>query len=148
MNHSFYFFAIKRLVTMQWINTSRKTGNCAGNANGRRSTVNMNQKGKVTHGESNKLTKRKSWVAKIKSVFQTKQRDKSSSIKKEKMLRQTPEVLPFLQIHDDSILLKDGVMDILQIQTKNIHALNDTDLNVLLMNRTRFLRSYFRSYKE
>ncbi|WP_010529462.1 hypothetical protein [Lentibacillus jeotgali] len=109
----------------------------------------MNQEDKVTYGESNnKQTKRKSWAAKIKSVFQTKQRDKSSSIKKEKMLRQTPEILPFLQIHDDYILLKDGVMDILQIQTKNIHALNDADLNVLLMNRTRFLRSYFRSYKE
>ncbi|QKY71348.1 hypothetical protein [Lentibacillus sp. CBA3610] len=109
----------------------------------------MSQDGKVTHGESNnKQTKRRQWGTKIKSVFQTKQRDKSSSIKKDKMLRQTPEILPFIQMHDDHILLKNGVMDILQIQTKNIHALNDTDLNVLLMNRTRFLRSYFRSYKE
>jgi len=109
----------------------------------------MSQEDKRTSGESNdKQTNRRSWATKIKRIFQTKQRDKSSSIKKEKMLRQTPEILPFLQTHVDYILLKDGVMDILQIQTKNIHALNDTDLNVLLMNRTRFLRSYFRSYKE
>jgi len=109
----------------------------------------MSQDDKRTHGESHdKQTNRRSWVAKIKKIFQTKQRDKSSSIKKDKVLRQTPEILPFIQMHDDHILLKDGVMDIMQIQTKNIHALNDTDLNVLLMNRTRFLRSYFRSYKE
>ncbi|TFJ91546.1 hypothetical protein [Lentibacillus salicampi] len=109
----------------------------------------MSQEDKMTSGESHdKQTNRGSWTTKIKSVFQTKQRDKSSNIKKDKMLRQTPEILPFMQMHDDYILLKSGVMDILQIQTKNIHALNDTDLNVLLMNRTRFLRSYFRSYKE
>ncbi|TFJ93114.1 hypothetical protein [Lentibacillus salicampi] len=109
----------------------------------------MSQKDKMTSDESNdKQTNRRSWATKIKSVFQTKQRDESSSIKKERMLRQTPELLPFIQIHDDHILLKNGVMDILQIQTKNIHALNDADLNYLLMIRTRFLRSYFRSYKE
>src|SRR5690625_6370749 len=39
-------------------------------------------------------------------------------------------------------------MDIYQVQTKNIHALNDVDLNYLLLNRAQFLRSYFRSFKE
>ncbi|ALX47549.1 hypothetical protein [Lentibacillus amyloliquefaciens] len=110
----------------------------------------MNQEDKVTYGESNnKQTKRRQWATKIKRIFKMKQDDKTTSGKnKVKMLRQTLEILPFVQIHNDHILLKNGVMDILQIQTKNIHALNDTDLNVLLMNRTRFLRSYFRSYKE
>src|SRR5699024_6756206 len=64
------------------------------------------------------------------------------------MLKQTSNILPFVQIHDDHILLKDGVMDIYQVQTKNIHALNDVDLNYLLLNRAQFLRSYFRSFKE
>ncbi|HLR67170.1 MAG TPA: hypothetical protein VK105_08560 [Virgibacillus sp.] len=68
--------------------------------------------------------------------------------KKETLLKQTSNILPFLQIHDDHILLKDGVMDIFQVQTKNIHALNDVDLNYLLLNQAQFLRSYFRSFKE
>ncbi|HLR43129.1 MAG TPA: hypothetical protein VK067_07835 [Pseudogracilibacillus sp.] len=68
--------------------------------------------------------------------------------KKPNMLKQTSNILPFIQIHDDHILLKDGVMDIYQVQTKNIHALNDFDLNYLLLNRAQFLRSYFRSFKE
>lgn len=88
-------------------------------------------------------------LSKLQEIFQTKQNHKAKSDnKKEKVLRQTPEILPFLQIHDDYIVLKHGVMEILQIETKNIHALNEADLNYLLMNRTRFLRSYFRSYKE
>ncbi|WP_449354678.1 hypothetical protein ACUL41_17825 [Virgibacillus natechei] len=88
-------------------------------------------------------------LSKLQEIFQTNQNHKAKSAnKKEKVLRQTPEILPFLQIHDDYIVLKHGVMEILQIETKNIHALNEADLNYLLMNRTRFLRSYFRSYKE
>ncbi|ASK61360.1 hypothetical protein CFK37_03820 [Virgibacillus phasianinus] len=67
---------------------------------------------------------------------------------KQKLLRQTPEIVPFLQIYDDHILMKEGVMDILQIQTQNIDALNEADLNYLLLKRTQFLRSYFHSYKE
>jgi len=68
--------------------------------------------------------------------------------KKPKLLKQTSAILPFVQIHDEYILLKEGVMDIFQVQTKNIHALNDADLNYLLLNRAQFLRSYFRSFKE
>ncbi|WP_200411777.1 hypothetical protein [Virgibacillus salexigens] len=109
----------------------------------------MNQKNKGTAGESNdKQLNERSWAAKFKQVFKTERHKKTEHTKKEKVLHQTLEILPFLQIHDDYILMKNGVMDILQIQTKNIHALNDADLNYLLMNRTRFLRSYFRSYKE
>ncbi|WP_088051876.1 hypothetical protein [Virgibacillus dakarensis] len=114
----------------------------------------MSQEEKTTHEESNTQKKQHvKWlnqlISKLKGVVLSKQGDQVKlGKKKEKMLRQTPEILPFVQIHDDYILLKNGVMDIFQIQTKNIHALNDADLNYLLMNRTRFLRSYFRSYKE
>src|SRR5699024_11484016 len=68
--------------------------------------------------------------------------------KKPKLLKQASDILPFVQIHDEYILLKEGVMDIFQVQTKNIHALNDADLNYLLLNRAQFLRSYFRSFME
>lgn len=76
------------------------------------------------------------------------QKEMKAQDKKPNMLKQTSNILPFMQIHDDHILLKDGVMDIYQVQTKNIHALNDVDLNYLLLNRAQFLRSYFRSFKE
>lgn len=68
--------------------------------------------------------------------------------KKPRIIKQTSDILPFVQIDDDYILLKEGVMDIFQVQTINIHALNDRDLNYLLLNRAQFLRSYFRSFKE
>jgi len=84
-----------------------------------------------------KLTKRKAF-----------QKEMKAQDKKPNMLKQTSNILPFIQIHDDHILLKEGVMDIFQVQTKNIHALNDVDLNYLLLNRAQFLRSYFRSFKE
>lgn len=67
--------------------------------------------------------------------------------KKDKVLRQTPHILPFLQIHDDYILLKDGVMDILQITSKDLYSLNDQDLQFLLFSEARFLRSYFSAFK-
>jgi len=114
----------------------------------------MSQEEKTTYEESNIQKKRQvkwlnQFLSKLKAMFQRKQDDKEmSGQKKEKVLRQIPEILPFVQIQDDHVILKHGVMDILQIETRNIHALNDADLNYLLMNRTRFLRSYFRSYKE
>src|SRR5699024_12222539 len=76
------------------------------------------------------------------------QKEMKAQDKKPNMLKQTSNILPFMQIHDDYILLKDGVMDIYQVHTKNIHALNEVDLNYLLLNRAQFLRSYFRSFKQ
>lgn len=110
-------------------------------------------KGKVPK----KTTGKKVSIKDIKFIQQFKQklakrkafqREMKAQDKKPNMLKQTANILPFMQIHDDYILLKDGVMDIFQVQTKNIHALNDVDLNYLLLNRAQFLRSYFRSFKE
>src|SRR5699024_3789719 len=82
---------------------------------------------------------------KVKKEFQEGMKEQG---KKPKLLKQASDNLPYVQIHDEYILLKEGVMDIFQVQTKNIHALNDADLNYLLLNRAQFLRSYFRSFKE
>src|SRR5690625_4293847 len=106
---------------------------------------------------SRKNTGKKTSIKQIKLFQQIKQnlakrkafqKEMKAQDKKPNMLKQTSNILPFMQIHDDYILLKDGVMDIYQVQTKNIHALNDVDLNYLLLNRAQFLRSYFRSFKE
>src|SRR5699024_5759930 len=91
------------------------------------------------------LLKKLKHQKKVKKEFQEDMKEQG---KKPKLLKQTSAILPFVQIHDDHILLKEGVMDIFQVQTKNIHALNDADLNYLLLNRAQFLRSYFRSFKE
>lgn len=67
--------------------------------------------------------------------------------KKEKVLRETPYILPFLQIYDDYILLKDGVMDILQVTSKDLYSMNNDDLQYLLLSEAGFLRSYYPSFK-
>lgn len=68
--------------------------------------------------------------------------------KNEKLLRQTSSILPFIQIHNDYILMKDGVMDIFQIESKDLYSLNDDDINFLVMAQGRFYRSYFDSIKQ
>ncbi|WP_246206679.1 hypothetical protein [Virgibacillus ihumii] len=103
--------------------------------------TSLNQK------ETSKKPKKKWFQRKPKKTTEKNQQKKKKA-PKPKVLRQTTEILPFLQIHDDYILMKHGVMDIFQVETKNIHALNDQDINFLLLNRARFLRSYFQSYKE
>src|SRR5699024_11069204 len=110
-------------------------------------------KDKVSRKNSGKKTsiKQIKLFRKIKQKLEKRnafQKEMEAQDKKPNMLKQTSNILPFTQIHDDYILLKDGVMDIYQVQTKNIHALNDVDLNYLLLNRAQFLRSYFRSFKE
>lgn len=80
---------------------------------------------------------------KWKKKNQTKQFQKKRKKKKKKpvVLRQVKEILPFLQIHDNYILTKHGVMDILQIQTKDIYAMNPKDLEILLYSEARMYRS-------
>lgn len=92
--------------------------------------------------------KRRTKIIKSKEQKELEKREKAKKKREGRMLRQTPQVLPFLQIHDDYILLKKGVMDILQIDTRDLHSLNEDDLQYLLYGKTRFLRSYYHSYKE
>ncbi|MFD1705235.1 hypothetical protein ACFSCZ_00535 [Siminovitchia sediminis] len=94
--------------------------------------------------------KKRGFIQKLKQRKQEKKKKQEleDKGKKAKLLRQTPSILPFLQIHDDYILLKDGVMDIFQIESKDLYSRNDEDLKFLLMARSRFFRSYFESIKE
>lgn len=106
---------------------------------------------KIIKAINKRMKKNRDLFQKMKQKRQVKkdlQEEMKKQGKKPKILKQTSDILPFVQIDDDYILLKEGVMDIFQVQTKNIHALNDTDLNYLLLNRAQFLRSYFRSFKE
>lgn len=98
---------------------------------------------------SEKENEKKGFFQKYKMKKQKRKQMKQEKVKekKEKVLRQTPSILPFLQIDNDYILMKEGVMDILQIETKDLYSLNDTDLQVLLLARARFYRSYYEPLK-
>lgn len=67
--------------------------------------------------------------------------------KKEVLLRMTASVLPFLQIYNTHIVMKDGVMEMLQITSLDLQSLNEADLNTLLYADARFYRSYFPDIK-
>lgn len=96
-----------------------------------------------------KRKKKQGYIQKIKQKRLEKKNKKEleNQEKKERMLRQTPLILPFLQIHKNYILLKDGVMDIFQVESKDLYSMNDDDINYLLMALGRFYRSYFNSIK-
>lgn len=87
--------------------------------------------------------KKKKMLGKWKAKKQAKQFQKKGKKKEKKpvVLRKTKEILPFVLIYDDYILTKYGVMDILQIQTKDIYAMNPQDLEVLLYSEARVYRS-------
>lgn len=87
---------------------------------------------------------------KIKGVFKkTKdKKNKGSKISQPKVLKQTYHVLPFLKIENEYIQMKNGVMDIMQIKTRDLYSMNETDLDILMLNETKMLRSYGDSYKE
>src|SRR5699024_3492290 len=85
---------------------------------------------------------KKSFIQKMKIKRQEKQKRKEESKgKKEKVLRQTPHILPFLQIHEDYILMKEGCMDILQIESKDLYSSNDEDIKILLLSNVKLYRS-------
>lgn len=62
--------------------------------------------------------------------------------KKKQVLRTTTDLLPFIAIEENYIELKEGFMDILQITSKDLRSLNESDLQVILLADTRFYRSY------
>ncbi|MEV2908302.1 hypothetical protein ABNF65_06505 [Paenibacillus larvae] len=79
----------------------------------------------------------------------TKNKEKKENNNKEgRMLSQTPDILPFIRIEADHIVLKNGVMDIFQISSYDLDTLNEDDLNRYVYMRVRFIRSYGYDYKE
>ncbi|KIL77083.1 hypothetical protein [Bacillus badius] len=105
-----------------------------------------------TYSETNKKKesafldrfKKMNWKGKAKTTSEKVEKKK----KAEKVLRQTPSVLPFLKIDESCITLKNGVMDIFQINTKDLYSMSHEDLQYMLLLRTRFLRSYSADIKE
>lgn len=74
---------------------------------------------------------------------------KKNKEKKPYVLRKTKELIPYRKIEENAIHMEDGYfLDIMQIQTRDIEAMNETDLNILILSETKMLRSYTETYKE
>lgn len=84
---------------------------------------------------------------KLKKEEKKKRKQSQLENKRVNLLRQTTSLLPFLQIHDDYIMMKDGYMEIYQIETKDLYTRNDEDLNYLMLSLTKFYRSYYDDMK-
>lgn len=103
-------------------------------------------------------------ASKIKDLANTKRNPQNSSSnlnedtnkglkrtkeKKPYVLRKTKELIPYRRIEENAIHMEDGYyLDIMQIQTRDIYAMNETDLNILMLSETKMLRSYTETYKE
>ncbi|MBS4203661.1 hypothetical protein [Lederbergia citrea] len=95
---------------------------------------------------SKKQKRNNEWLKRFK--FKRSEKTQKKQVRKVKVMRQTPSILPFLQIHEGYFLMKNGVMDILQITTKDLYSMNDGDLQFMLLSQARLLRSYFPAFKE
>ncbi|RPJ98180.1 hypothetical protein EH11_04261 [Bacillus subtilis] len=93
---------------------------------------------KVISGKKNKPELKKSETAELK--------DKKK--KKEKVYSRVPELLPFVDVtEDDYFELKNGTMEIFQIDSEDIKQLNDLELHYKIMSMTKFLRTYSHDFK-
>ncbi|WP_342472395.1 hypothetical protein MHH70_01930 [Metasolibacillus sp. FSL H7-0170] len=80
--------------------------------------------------------------------FSSGSKKKKKPVKKEYVLRKTPALLPFLDITEDYILLKNDIyMDILQITSTDLQTLTEDELNRNLLLEARSYRSFAPSYK-
>lgn len=86
----------------------------------------------------------------LKNIFRFYKKTKKKQVKETppKVLNSIKTLLPFLSMEENYIQLKNGVMDILQLKTRDIFAMNQVDLDLVMGYETRMLRSYADSYKE
>lgn len=86
----------------------------------------------------------------LKNIFRFFKKTKKKQVKETppKVLNSIKTLLPFLSMEENYIQLKNGVMDILQLKTRDIFAMNQVDLDLVMGYETRMLRSYADSYKE
>lgn len=87
------------------------------------------------------------YFEKLRQVLMKKKKKKVKP-KKEKVLTQTPSLLPFLHIEEDYLVLKEGVMDILQISPKDLYAASEEELQLKAHFRSALFKSYYPSIKE
>lgn len=117
-------------------------------------TKSKNKKSKkvIPIKKGNKEQSKKKKPFSLKNKLQRKGKEKTEKTnkpenKQARVLRQTPSLLPFLQNHDTYIMKKEDVMEIYQIDTKDLYTRNVDDLNQLISGLAVFFRSYLESVK-
>ena len=86
----------------------------------------------------------------LKNIFSFYKKNKRKQVKEKtpKVLSSVRSLLPFYSIEEHFIRTKDGVVDILQLKTRDLGAMNQIDLDLIVAYETRMLRSYAPNYKE
>lgn len=82
---------------------------------------------------------------KPKKVKLNKKREKKA--KPPKVYDRAVSLLPFVDINSDVIELKKGVMDIYQIESRDIYSLNEDEAKRLIYEKTRFYRVFQSDFK-
>lgn len=89
--------------------------------------------------------KKKEKKPKKKKNIKSEKKEKKPKVR---VPNQTLSMLPFVRYEGNHIVLKNGVMDILQITTTDLNTLNESDEMLMIYQRVRFMRSYAYDYKE
>lgn len=83
-----------------------------------------------------------------KLLKEEKQKIKEAKKEAKKIVHSNLEIVPILDYREDGILItKDGFIEIYQIASKDIYALNDEEARIHMYYFTRFLRSYIDDIK-
>lgn len=94
-----------------------------------------------------KLTKEEK--IKIKEEKKAKKKElKEMKIENKKILGTTKEILEFIDVADDeSFIMKNGYLDIFQIESKDIYSFSENETKMHIYNFISFLRNYVEDFK-
>lgn len=103
---------------------------------------------KETQKEKIKLTKEEKRIRKEEKKIKKKE-NKELKRENKKVLLTTKELLPFKDINDDdnSVITKNGEIDIFQIDSKDIYSLNEIERKMHIYSFVSFLRGYVYDFK-
>lgn len=91
---------------------------------------------------------KKNFLKSPKNSLKRFKKKKEAPKKKEKVLARTPDLLPFIKQEKDYIVLKNGLMDILQISTRDLYSLNEDELQAMMYAKSGLFKSYYPGIKE
>lgn len=94
-----------------------------------------------------KLTKEEKIKIKEEKIVKKKEL-KEMKIENKKVLGTTKELLEFIDVADDeSFIMKNGYLDIFQIESKDIYSFSETETKMHIYNFISFLRNYIEDFK-
>lgn len=108
-----------------------------------------NKKAKKEEMKKKKIKLSKEEKIKIKEEKKLKKQElKEMKIENKKVLGTTKELLEFIDVDDDeSFIMKNGYLDIFQIESKDIYSFSETETKMHIYNFISFLRNYIEDFK-